>query len=468
MAYTGRDFDCDVVIVGAGLSGLTAAYTLLKHDSNLDVRILEASDRIGGEILTKTLKCANGETDQFDLGAYHIPEKQKEINDLLAELDIQKYPQYEEGKKSLELLDGQVKSVLGPIMMPVGITALLDLVSFFIKVGSASNAINLENPQLSVNAADLDGTSMEDFCKKTAWTTGGADLMDMMVMAFHERAPAHISVMEHLYLIKSRGGLMALESGYNTKIKGGMYQVCQKLVAHIKEENIHTREKVVSIAQEDRLERELVRTQSGKVVSAKHVVVAVPLSNIADLEFIPPFAIEMPAPPYTLGSISFVATYSQPFWRDAGFSGHFISLLSILAQIRELPQAGPLAIVMDGESTNGHAALFGSLVTGNMRNPTWVTDKLKTMDERKAVVLTKLAEIFGRQAEQAIDYADHVWEPQEGVQEMSKFMDKFAFFSQSSGRVHWAGTHVSPWAGNMNGAVHSGILAANDIIEQMK
>ncbi|XP_038045792.1 probable flavin-containing monoamine oxidase A isoform X2 [Patiria miniata] len=432
---TGSDLDCDVVIIGAGLSGLTAAYTLLKHDSNLKLRILEASDRIGGQILTKELKCGNGETDQFDFGAVWIHKDQKEINALLAELDIQKYPQYEKGKNYMELLDGKVKSYSGD-NMPVGIKDKLDIYSYFSKAESASKAVNLENPQLSVNAADLDGTSVEDFRKKTVWTTGGGDLADMMATINHTMAPAHISKMEYLYVMKSCGGYEAQMGGDGSdfRVEGGMFQICQKLVTHIGDENIHTGEKVVSIVQEDGQQRALVKTQSGKVVSTKHVVVTVPPSNIVDIEFTPPFSIEFPPPSYSLGTISFVATYGQPFWRDAGFSGQHMSMLSILAQIRELPQAGPLTMVMDGVSSKGHAALFGTLATGNLKNLTLVTDKLKTMDERKAVVLTKLAEIFGRQAEQAIDYADHVWEPEEGVQEMSKFMDECVFFNQSSGR----------------------------------
>jgi len=41
-----------VVVVGAGITGLTAAFTLATHRRDLDVVVLEASERVGGKILT--------------------------------------------------------------------------------------------------------------------------------------------------------------------------------------------------------------------------------------------------------------------------------------------------------------------------------------------------------------------------------------------------------------------------------
>jgi polyamine oxidase len=44
-----------IIIVGAGISGLQAARTLLTHPAatSFDVTVLEASDRIGGRVHTK-------------------------------------------------------------------------------------------------------------------------------------------------------------------------------------------------------------------------------------------------------------------------------------------------------------------------------------------------------------------------------------------------------------------------------
>ena len=39
---------CDVLVVGGGVSGLVSALTLIQHDSNLAVTLLEATDMLGG------------------------------------------------------------------------------------------------------------------------------------------------------------------------------------------------------------------------------------------------------------------------------------------------------------------------------------------------------------------------------------------------------------------------------------
>ena len=45
--------NCDVVIVGAGMSGLTAARVLV--DAGKSVVVLDARDRLGGRTLSKAL-----------------------------------------------------------------------------------------------------------------------------------------------------------------------------------------------------------------------------------------------------------------------------------------------------------------------------------------------------------------------------------------------------------------------------
>ena len=57
-----------VVIVGAGIAGLTCARELSKHNDHLNVTILEASDRIGGRV--KSIETNDGTT--IEMGAQFI------------------------------------------------------------------------------------------------------------------------------------------------------------------------------------------------------------------------------------------------------------------------------------------------------------------------------------------------------------------------------------------------------------
>jgi len=77
----------DVVIIGAGLSGLTLAYLL--RDKGLSVKIIEAGDRLGGRIYTHKTK--NGEL--IDLGAAWITNQHKVMLNLIKELEIPLFDQ---------------------------------------------------------------------------------------------------------------------------------------------------------------------------------------------------------------------------------------------------------------------------------------------------------------------------------------------------------------------------------------
>lgn len=68
-----------VVVLGAGLAGLSAAYELLTMEPRLEVRILEARDRVGGRVHTVRTHNDDGQTvfedGQYgEAGAHRIPE----------------------------------------------------------------------------------------------------------------------------------------------------------------------------------------------------------------------------------------------------------------------------------------------------------------------------------------------------------------------------------------------------------
>ncbi len=79
----------DVLIIGAGLTGLTLAYLLKKQKVSASVKLIEARDRIGGRIHTSYLQ---GQAPQ-EMGATWLGKKHKALINLLEELGIEQFAQ---------------------------------------------------------------------------------------------------------------------------------------------------------------------------------------------------------------------------------------------------------------------------------------------------------------------------------------------------------------------------------------
>ncbi|VBB18200.1 NAD/FAD-binding protein [Yasminevirus sp. GU-2018] len=104
-----------VVVVGSGISGLSACYNILKdnNDQNLTVTLLEKENRVGGHSYTIDLKNEYG--DKIDIGfqvfnEHTYPEMLKMFSDLGVEtmksdmsLSV-KYPDFEWGSNNLMML----------------------------------------------------------------------------------------------------------------------------------------------------------------------------------------------------------------------------------------------------------------------------------------------------------------------------------------------------------------------------
>lgn len=86
----------DVIVVGAGLSGLVAARTLVAH--GISVRVLEARARVGGRTLTERPFEAAPAGAGFDLGATWCWPHQHRVRELAAALGVDTFPQFQTGR----------------------------------------------------------------------------------------------------------------------------------------------------------------------------------------------------------------------------------------------------------------------------------------------------------------------------------------------------------------------------------
>ncbi|MEM9324262.1 MAG: FAD-dependent oxidoreductase [Bacteroidota bacterium] len=99
--------DYDLIIIGAGLSGLTLAYFLRKR--GIESLVLEGRSRAGGRIDTLTLP---GGT--LEMGATWIQPQHRQIIDLASELGLALIPQYTGSKVVYDLPSGVEHYLLPP------------------------------------------------------------------------------------------------------------------------------------------------------------------------------------------------------------------------------------------------------------------------------------------------------------------------------------------------------------------
>ena len=82
--------ETDVAVVGGGLAGLETARRLI--DRNVDVRVLEARDRVGGRVFSREI-----DGEMIDLGAQWIGPGQELVHETVDDFGIGTFEQHVDG-----------------------------------------------------------------------------------------------------------------------------------------------------------------------------------------------------------------------------------------------------------------------------------------------------------------------------------------------------------------------------------
>ncbi len=439
----------DVVVIGAGLAGLSAARRLVARGRS--VTVLEARDRVGGRTYTKQHGAAH-----YDLGAQWLGPTQKRMLALCKELNIETFPQYIDGRRVMEVR-GKRSTYKGTIPS-LSIWNLLSLHRTLGRVERLRKRVPLDDPMRAPDAAALDGKTVETWKREIIPFKDGREMFDIAVRTVFGAEPSELSLLHFLFYLNSGEGFESLvethDGAQQTRFKDGAQSISIKMAATLGDRVILDAP-VDSISQSN--DSITVHSKRGDYTAAR-AILAIPPALAARINYSPalPFLRDQLTQRFPMGAtIKCVATYSRAFWRDAGLSGEAIST------------DGPVTAAFDDTSHDGAEPALLAFVVGKEARAFGA----RPLEARRELVIQSFVRFFGKVAAQYVDYFDHDWSNEiytrgcpVGMMPPGAWTQFGAAWRAPVGRLHFAGTETaSEWNGYMEGAVESGERAAQEI-----
>ncbi|AYC44088.1 flavin monoamine oxidase family protein [Streptomyces griseorubiginosus] len=449
----------DVVVIGAGLAGLSAARDLVAAGKS--VAVLEARDRVGGRLLNHDL----GDGQVTEIGGQFVGPTQDRILALAKDVGVETYRAEVPGE-NVYVHDGRSKRFSGHT--PPDLLALPDMGIALARIGKAAARIDPAAPWKAPNALELDGMTYETWLRKAEITGGGVDLVNIFLNSAYGGEARDASALFSLWYVATFGdethpGTMERGTGttggaQDSRFVGGSQLVAQRLAVEL-DGRIHLSAPVRRVTQDST--GVTVVSDAGEW-HAEQVIVAIPpllASRIVWDPLLPPQQDQLfqRLPFGTL--MKCVAVYDKPFWRAEGLSG--MGLLRGGSPIREMFDNTP----QDG----GPGVLMGFLGGKEWRK--WAHRPAR---ERRGAVLRSFAQVVGERAFETLDYVEQDWTAEQWTQggptsiaAPGVLTSYGEWMGRAFGRVHWAGAEFSPyWNGFMDGAVRSGQDAAAELLAQ--
>ncbi|MEU1996732.1 flavin monoamine oxidase family protein [Nocardia gamkensis] len=438
----------DVVIVGAGFAGLSAADRLVSM--GLSVLVLEGRDRVGGRSFTGEVAGV-----EVDLGATWVARRHTAIRDLAERVGCTTTPQYNQGRQVMWAA-GRRRTYSGtiPTFSPV---ALADMARIQMAVEKLLRTIHVDAAWESPRAAELDALSFGEWLDRKRAVPATRSLMAIVSKVQWGASPGDVSLLHVLRYIRAAGGIdhmLDVEGGQQQDRFVETTQEIAKRVAEKLGDSVVVGVPVRHIRQDD---NGVVVCTDSREIHAEYAIVATAPAHRGDIEFDPvlPAKAEGLTKTWRMGALSkaFVA-YERPFWRPNGLSGEAVT------------DTGTVFITFDVSPGDGGPGILMAFCDPR-------TFDGFDIETRRSRVIAQLVDLYGNQASKPIDYIDHCW----GIDSFAPggpnpAVAPFASGSYASaltephGRIHWAGTETAgEWAGCMNGAVLTGLRAAERVAQ---
>lgn len=451
----------DVAVVGAGLSGLSAAREIVA--AGRSVVVLEARDRVGGRTLNHDL----GAGKVVEIGGQWVGPTQDKIVALGRDMGVGTFKTYNQGNY-LYYQNGSLTpySPSGPLgAVPPDYTGAADAEKAILQLDQMASTVPLDKPWTASNAQSWDSQTFETFKLNNTSTPGGRTLLDLAIEAVFACEPRDISLLHVLFYIHSAGNETTpgiLERLINTaggaqesRFVGGSQLVSIKL-AQALGRRIVLSSPVRRIAQDS----SGVTVYSDKAtVKAGSVIVTGPPSLSAGIRYepdLPPIRAQL-LQRFPQGSvIKCEAVYDRPFWRDHGLAGQVTS------------DTGPVRVTFDNSPPDGSPGVLLGFIEGHDAR---VFGQVSPA-ERQAAVVANFVTYFGPEAAHPRGFIEMNWSTElwtrgcyVGFTPPGVLLDYGEAIRAPVGRMHFAGAETSDyWNGYMDGAVRSGVRAAHEAL----
>ncbi|TDZ36659.1 Amine oxidase [Colletotrichum spinosum] len=427
----------DVVIIGAGLAGLTAARDVMK--SGLSCILLEARDRVGGKTWSQPLQ--DGQPGVVDLGAAWINDtNQSKMYALAQEFGAELIEQNTTGNVAFQGFDGKCSSFEYGDLPKFDQNTRQQLAGIRDMVEADCQNIDTWKP----SDASLDSLTFEAYLRSRG--AGGAALAtaNVWTRAMLGQDATDISALFFLNYCKSGGGLLQMRSdrkggGQHLRVRQGTQFFSQKLASLLPGGVVRLGQPVHTIRSTGPSGVE-VQTSTG-VLAARKVISTVPGPVLNNINFDPPLP---PAKRAWVQSLTYgyytkaMMEFKAPFWVDRGFCGLAQSFVGPASVVRDtsIPADGKFVLTCFMASDTGRA---------------W-----SQLDARgrETALLEQLGQLFGHEeiAGDFVRLATYEWTKDEWsgwgcpcASLTPGVLDTFGgdSFRQPCGNLHFAGTETA-------------------------
>lgn len=458
----------DIVIIGAGLSGLRTCDLLLKKNKDLKILILEANSRSGGRINTM-----EHEHKEYDIGGPWVGPKsdQMYVGDLLDEIGLKRHTYQAKGKKVMEFTSDSRKSY-SILIPPIGILQAIEVQLTVWKLERLIASI----PDLQTNnipkGLEWDNMSADQWIEQNVRSENAKTLLRVAILSVFFEEPKNLSLLFSLLYFRSTGGIMKTVDdkggAQQDRIIGGAYALIQYLYDSVNgKERVKLNHEVKSISNYDSYPVKIT-CANGETVLCKYVLSTIPPPLCKDIEYQPPLpeARNQLINSMKMGKvIKFFIFYEKAYWKLDGYCGETVSFRD------------SVSFIHDGTMPDGSNPCIFGFFAGDNAEFWGKQEKDARKEEAIDFVFKNLGNCQDKRYLSPVQYIECNWMQERfsqggycaNISSKSNFLETKNALRDPIHNLFIAGTEsATQWIGFMDGALESSERAATELLCKFK